>query len=295
MSMKLKDLYSTDNIVLSFEVFPPKDDLDGEKADKLTENLIKLKKYNPAFVSVTYGAGGSNADKSYVLIKRFTEELNLVIMPHLTCVNASYENIKVYIDDLKNLGVENILALRGDIPQGMDYSCFDFKYASDLVSFIKTNYNDYFSIAVAGYPEGHIEAKNLDTDLKYLSNKINLGSDAIFTQLFFDNSKFLSYSEKVSLIHPNIPVVAGIMPIVSYKQIERMLTLANVTIPEKLRENVEKYKNNPDDMKKFGVDYVTQQCRNLMDNGVKFFHFYTLNMAKSTSQILDNLSLVTAK
>lgn len=285
--MKLKNIYSQDKTNISFEVFPPKDDFDGNKTDKLFEEIKILKKYNPALISVTYGAGGSNKDNSYNIVKSLVEQ-NINIMPHFTCVCSSKQQIDNYLNDLKDLNIENILALRGDEPQDNDICYLDFRYANELVEYLK--YKTEFSVAVAGYPEGHISAPDLKTDIQNLKKKLTAGADVIFTQMFFDNDKLYNYIDLLEKENIMQPVVAGILPIISYKQLEKMLTLAKVTLPKKLTERLEKYKDNKDDIKKFGIDFATEQCQNLIENNIKGIHLYTLNKSFSASKILDNLN-----
>lgn len=273
--------------VISFEIFPPKNDEDGSKLEKLLGHLNKLKKYNPAFISLTYGAGGTNQDSALSIIEKIQKELNLVVMPHFTCVGSSTQHVKNYLKDIQSMGIKNILALRGDIPQGMEQIHFDFCYANELVSFIKSETN--LSIAVAGYPEGHIDCDDLSIDLTNLKRKVDAGADAIFTQMFFDNEKYFSFVERVKNAGIDIPIIPGLLPIASYQQLERMLSMARVTIPKSLMNKLEKYKDNPDDTKKIGIEFASEQGRQLMDGGVKGLHFYTLNTSNAVSQILDNL------
>ena len=284
--MELKEIYQKDLCVgsglsyprFSFEVFPPKD---GDSS-KLFEELRVLKKYNPALVSLTYGANGGNRQFSYELLQMILD-LELNVMPHFTCVGATKEIIELYIMQIENLGIENILALRGDLSE--DISINDFKYASDLVDFI--HQKSTLSIGVAGYPECHIECENLDKDIDNLKRKIDLGASAIFTQLFFDNDKFYSYCEKVCKAGIEVPIIPGIMPIRSLKQIEKMISMTHVEIPKTLRERLEKY---PNDVKKVGVDFAIDQCQQLIDSEVCGLHFFTLNHSDQVSEILDGLS-----
>ena len=210
-------------------------------------------------------------------------DLELNVMPHFTCVGASKEIIELYIMQIENLGIENILALRGDLCE--DISINDFKYASDLVDFI--HQKSTLSIGVAGYPECHIECENLDKDIENLKRKIDLGASAIFTQLFFDNDKFYSYCEKVCKAGINVPIIPGIMPIRSLKQVEKMISMTHVEIPETLRERLEKY---PNDVKKVGVDFAIDQCQQLIDSEVCGLHFFTLNHSDQVSEILDGVN-----
>ncbi len=285
--MKLKDIYNQSKVQVSFEVFPPKDSDCGIKNEKLFEDIQILRRYKPSLISVTYGAGGSNKEKSYNLVEQLSNK-NFSVMPHFTCVCASKEQINSYLNELKKLNIENILALRGDEPNDNNICYFDFRYANELVEYLKLETD--FSIGVAGYPEGHLSAPNLKTDIKNLKKKISAGADVIFTQMFFDNSKFFAYLDEIEKENIRVPVVAGILPIISYKQLEKMLSLAKVSLPKKLLASLEKYKDNTEDIKKIGIDFATEQCQNLFDNGVSGVHFYTLNKAFSTAKILDNLN-----
>lgn len=276
--MKLREIYNTDKTTISFEVFPPK-----ENSEKLLEEINVLKQHNPAFISLTYGAGG-NENKSFELLKQI-KDTGINVMPHFTCITTTKENIEKNINKLINLGIENILALRGDIPENKELQKHDFYHASDLVEFIKHKTN--LSIGVAGYPEGHIESPDLDTDINYLKDKVDKGADAIFTQLFFDNNNFYKFIDKTEKAGINIPIIPGIMPIISKKQVEKMVKLANITVPPNVQENISKLKDK--DLIEFGIEYATSQCEELIKNGIKGLHFYTLNKSYSTNEILNNI------
>lgn len=276
--MKLREIYNTDKTAISFEVFPPK-----ENSEKLLEEIKVLKEHNPAFISLTYGAGG-NENKSFELLKQI-KDTGINVMPHFTCITTTKENIEKNINTIINLNIENILALRGDIPENKELQKHDFNYASDLVEFIKHKTN--LSIGVAGYPEGHIESPNIDTDINYLKAKVDKGADAIFTQLFFDNNNFYKFIDKTEKAGINIPIIPGIMPIISEKQVEKMVKLANITVPKNVQENISKLKDK--DLIEFGIEYATSQCEDLIKNGIKGLHFYTLNKSYSTNQILNNI------
>jgi len=285
--MELKEIYDVRNYQkglfrqpkISFEVFPPKD---GD-ISKLFEQVRILKKYKPALISITYGANGGNRDLSFELIKSFLD-LELNVMPHFTCVCADFAGVETHLRAVENLGIENILALRGDIPQGVKVCDFDFKYANELVDFIyqKTT----LSIAVAGYPEGHIESVSLKDDIENLKRKVDAGASAIYTQLFFDNEKFYNYVDLVRKAGINLPVIPGIMPVRSVKQLDKMTSLARIEIPDTFRSQLEKF---PNDAKKIGTEFAINQCRDLMDNQVLGLHFFTLNNSDQTSEILDNI------
>lgn len=264
---------------ISFEIFPPK----NNDISHLFEELRVLKRFNPALVSLTYGAQGG--------LNRFTiddlksiRDLEFNLMPHFTCVSSIKSEIEEHIIAIENLGIENILALRGDIPEYINASYLDFKYANELVEFIKEKTT--LSIGVAGYPEGHIESKNMQDDIKYLKQKVNSGASAIFTQLFFDNDKFYKYCEMVNKNGINIPVIPGIMPIRSLAQIDKMTSMARITFPKKLKEKLEKY---PNDSKKIGIEFAISQCQDLIDFGVCGLHFFTLNHSDQVSEILENI------
>lgn len=276
--MKLREIYNSDKTAISFEVFPPK-----ENSEKLLEEIKVLKQHNPAFISLTYGAGG-NENKSFELLAQI-KNTGINAMPHFTCISTTKENIERNINKLIDLKIENILALRGDIPENKELQKHDFTHASDLVEFIK--YKTNLSIGVAGYPEGHIESPNLDTDINYLKEKVDKGADVIFTQLFFDNNNFYKFIDKTAKTGINIPIIPGIMPIISEKQVEKMVKLANITVPKNVQENICKLKDK--DLIEFGIEYATSQCEDLIKNGIKGLHFYTLNKSYSTNQILNNI------
>lgn len=279
--MELGEIYDhTNNIAkpkISFEVFPPKDgDVSG-----LFEQVRMLKKYNPVFISLTYGAGGSTRDLSLDILRYFLD-LELNVMPHFTCVNTTKELIEHYIVQIENMGIENILALRGDLVD--DAKVFDFKYANELVEFIKEKTT--LSIGVAGYPEGHIESPTIEKDIENLKRKVDAGASAIFTQLFFDNEKFYNYTELVRKAGINLPIIPGIMPIRSIKQLEKMASLARIEIPKNLKNDLEKF---PNDIKKIGTEFAVNQCKDLIESDVCGLHFFTLNKSEQISEILDSL------
>ena len=276
--MKLNEIYSSDKTVVSFEVFPPKSD-----TEQFLREINILAQYNPAFISLTYGAGG-NENKSFELLENIKAE-GLNVMAHFTCITSTKEKIEKNIKKLAEINVENILALRGDIPENKDFICHYFCHANELVSIIKAKTS--LSVGVAGYPEGHIESPDLKTDIENLKKKVDAGADAIFTQLFFVNDFFFDYVERVRNAGITIPVIPGIMPIISEKQVNKMVSMANITVPPKIKENLTKYSGQ--NLIEFGIEYAEEQCRGLIKAGVKGLHFYTLNKAYSASKILDNI------
>lgn len=281
-------VFSKKNPVISFEVFPPKNDESGEKLEKLLQHLAILKKYNPAFVSLTYGAGGSGQAKSLDIIKQI-QDLGLRVMPHFTCVCSEKKHIKEYLTEIENIGIKNILALRGDIPEGVEAKDFDFRYANELVEFIKSETS--LGIGVAGYPEGHIECQDFNLDMDNLKRKVDAGADAIYTQMFFDNDKFFGFVQSARAVGINIPIIPGILPITCYSQLDRMLSMARVTLPDDIKSKLEKYKDNPEDIKKIGIEFASCQCQQLIDAEVSGLHFYTINSSVAVSNILDSLGI----
>lgn len=287
--MELKEIYQFDdchqnknlymkNPKISFEVFPPKD---GNISD-LFDEVRFLKKYNPSLISLTFGANGGTRSLSLGILKMFID-LELNVMPHYTCVGSTKSDIEKYIVAIENMGIENILALRGDPLKDITFEP-DFRYANELVEFIKNRTN--LSIGVAGYPEGHIECENIHKDIENLKRKVDVGADVIFTQLFFNNDKFFKYVELVRNAGINVPIIPGIMPVRSLKQLDKMVGMARVEIPNKLRQSLIKF---PNDSKKLGIEFAINQCQGLIDFGVLGLHFFTLNHSDQTSEILDNI------
>ena len=281
--MELSEIYDDkingSNPKISFEIFPPKN---GNILD-LFEELRIMKKFNPVLVSLTYGASGALNRFSFQDLKSI-RDLELNLMPHFTCVSMLKHEIENYITSIENLGIVNILALRGDIPDYINPQDLDFIHADELVAFIRDKTT--LSIGVAGYPEGHIECKNIMQDLDCLKSKIDKGASAVFTQMFFDNDKFYKYYEAVNKYNLKVPIIPGIMPIRNLKQIEKMMSMARITFPKKLKEQLEKF---PADSKKIGTEYCIHQCQELLDFGVKGLHFFTLNHSDQVSEILENI------
>jgi methylenetetrahydrofolate reductase (NADPH) len=283
--MKISDKLKKVKRSISFEFFPPKTP-EGEK--ELFKTISELQNINPTFVSITYGAGGSTRDRTRNIVKKIHETTDLDVMAHLTCIGHTKEELKEILDDYKNIGIENILALRGDIPLDKEEEIKKIngcKYANELVEFIKKNYKDWFSIGVAAYPEGHPESPNLERDIYYFKKKVEAGADFAITQMFFDNRYFYNFMELVQKENINIPIIPGIMPITNFKQIRKFALMCGATIPETLVKRLEKYENNPEELAKVGIEFAIEQCIDLLKNGVKGLHFYTLNKSKATLEI----------
>lgn len=278
--MNLKEIYSG-KLAISFEIFPHED------LEKIYRELNILKKFKPALVSLTYGAGGNTRVFSYEILKHLKTKMQFEVMPHFTCICSNRQNVEENLEQIEKLGIQNILALRGDIPENNTVCYRDFQYANELTAFI--SHKTDLSIGVAGYPEGHIESPDLKTDIENLKRKVDAGASAIYTQLFFDNQKFYNYTKLVKEKGIKTPIIPGIMPILSIKQIEKMTKLARISIPKNLCEKLDRYKDNQEDIKKFGIEFASSQCSELIAEGIAGLHFFTLNKSYSTSKILENI------
>jgi methylenetetrahydrofolate reductase (NADPH) len=287
--VKLADLYARPGLTLSVEFFPP-------KTDKGEENLFReieiIKRLKPAFCSVTYGAGGSTREKTVDLVDRIHRECGLEVMCHLTVVGQSKDDARAVLKKLKKKGIQNLLALGGDPPQGMtDWKPhYDgFHYAVELVREAKTLGG--FSIAVAGFPEVHPRAESRSSDLKFLKEKVDAGAVAVITQLFFDNADFYRFAEDLRNLGVTVPIVPGILPVLSAPQVRRFTTLCCSKIPPRLESALAKVENNDDAAVEVGIEYATEQCEDLIKSGVPGIHFYSLNKSHSLQAICKNLGL----
>jgi methylenetetrahydrofolate reductase (NADPH) len=288
--MKISAMFGGEKPVVSFEVFPPKPDLPLETVFATLEELRGLK---PAFISVTYGAGGSNSSRSIEIVDKVKNGYGVETVAHLTCVGADRQTIDAVLDRLQGLQIENILALRGDPPTGQDAAVSPdsrFCYAKDLIAHIRRR--NFFSIAAAAYPEGHLECRDLDQDIEYLAQKVDQGVDLLVTQLFFDNSFFYTFRDKLAARGIGCPLSAGIMPVLSASQIKRITSLCGSAVPDELARIMARYGAVPAEMEKAGLDYACRQMRDLLDNKVDGIHLYTMNKARQTRTIMDNLGLL---
>ena len=287
--MKLADLYARPGLTLSVEFFPP-------KTDKGEENLFReieiIKRLKPAFCSVTYGAGGSTREKTVDLVDRIHRECGLEVMCHLTVVGQSKDDARAVLKKLKKKGIQNLLALGGDPPQGMtDWKPHPdgFHYAVELVREAKTLGG--FSIAVAGFPEVHPRAESRASDLRFLKEKVDAGAVAVITQLFFDNADFYRFAEDLRNLGVTVPIVPGILPVLSAPQVRRFTTLCCSKIPPRLESELAKVENDDDAAVEVGIEYATEQCEDLIKHGVSGIHFYSLNKSHSLQAICKNLGL----
>lgn len=277
--------------VISFEFFPPKTE-EGDQA-LFEKTLPALSQLGPDFCSVTYGAGGSTRDKTLSMVDRIQRQHGLIAMSHLTCVNATRDEIGKVLDQAKSLGIKNILALRGDPPGGIgEFKKTEggFEFSHELVSFIRKKGD--FCIGTAGFPEGHIACKEGKfVDWQHLKKKIEKGADFVVTQLFFENADFFEFRNHLKNLGVTVPICAGVLPILSTAQVKRFTALCGARLPEKLLAHLETLADNDEAATLFGIDYATRQCRELLDQKVEGLHFYTLNKPRSTTQILKNLGL----
>lgn len=275
--------------VISFEFFPPKTE-DGERT-LFEKTLPALKALQPDFCSVTYGAGGSTRDKTLGITERIQRDLDLTAMAHLTCVNATKEQIREVALDARRRGIRNILALRGDPPGGAEFKKTEggFEYSYELVNFLRELGG--FSVGTAGFPEGHIACKDgKQIDWQRLKAKIDCGADFVVTQLFFDNSDFFEFRDFLTKLGVSVPICPGILPILSGGQIKRFTALCGATLSADLISQLDHFGDDETASTAFGIDYAAKQCEELRRGGVESFHFYTLNKVHSTREILKNLN-----
>lgn len=288
--MKLSDILAKPGPHISCEFFPPKSDK-GE--ENLWNCLQELKAIDPAYVSVTYGAGGSTQERTKRIVERIKRETNLEPVAHLTCVGSTKEELGALLDEYNAAGIENILALRGDAPEGMDHFeavAGGFSYATDLTAFVHGRGD--FSIAVASYPEGHPESPNgMVDDIHYLKVKQDNGADAVVTQYFFDNADFYRFRDLAYKAGVTIPLIPGIMPIGNFDQIKRFSSMCGASIPANVEKVMAPLRDDLDAMKQAGIDLASEQCRDLLAHGASGLHFYTLNKSEATIATTQNLGL----
>lgn len=287
--MKIIDLLKTENPSMSFEVFPPKTETNFESVKSATESIARLK---PAFMSVTYGAGGGTSRYTLDIAKNIKDLYGVPTLAHLTCVSSSRETVKQKIEDIHNAGITNIMALRGDIPATMlndDRSNWDYKYAVELIYELKNSGHD-FCIGGACYPEVHPESVNQKEDIKRLKEKVDAGCDFLTTQMFFDNNLLYNFLYKIREAGITVPVIPGIMPITNANQVERAVKLSGSFMPQRFKSLVDKFGSDPDAMKQAGIAYATDQIIDLYANGITNVHVYSMNKPEVAQKIQSNLS-----
>lgn len=292
--MKVSEILSSDSLSLSFEVFPPKTDSSFETVKSAVFEIAELQ---PSFMSVTYGAGGGTSRYTLDIARDIKEKFNVPSIAHLTCVSSSKNTVKAQINAIKDSGIKNIMALRGDIPESLknsDRSGWDYNYAIDLISDIKSISND-FCIGAACYPEIHPESKDRSSDIKYLKEKVDAGVDFLTTQMFFDNNIFYRFLYRIREAGITVPVLPGIMPITNSNQIKRAIQLSGSHIPQRFMSLVDMFGSDPAAMLQCGIIYATDQIIDLYANGIKNVHVYSMNNPVVAQSINANLSSVIKK
>lgn len=287
--MKIIDLIKRDSLSLSFEVFPPKTETSFESVREATEEIAKLR---PSFMSVTYGAGGGTSRYTLDIAKNIKKLYSVPTLAHLTCVSSDKATVHERIKEIKEAGIENIMALRGDIPpelENSDRSRWDYRYAIDLIRELK-QYNKDFCIGCACYPEVHPESANQKDDIAHLKEKVDAGCDFITTQMFFDNNLLYNFLYKIREAGISVPVIPGVMPITNANQVERAIKLSGSFMPRRFKSLVDKFGDNPAAMKQAGIAYATDQIIDLYANGITNVHVYSMNKPDVAAKIQENLS-----
>jgi methylenetetrahydrofolate reductase (NADPH) len=287
----MKEILNRDQTIFGFEFFPPK----TEKGwSGLTNRLNAFEALEPSFVSVTYGAGGSTRSRTHELVCHLSSKTTLDPIPHLTCVGHSKQEVSDILESYLEAGIDNILALRGDLRSGTGDTS-DFKYASDLVRHIHDFQNGSFGVGVAGFPEGHPETPNRLVQMEHLKAKVDCGVDWMCSQLFFDNSAFFDWKERCELAGIKTPIFAGIMPILSISGMRRMAELAGgANFPAKLQKRLYKFQDDPDAVMKIGTSWASEQCADLLDHNVCGIHFFTMNQSTATEEIYNTLGVTSS-
>ncbi len=287
--MKISELLNKDSLSLSVEVFPPKNDSSFESVKTATEEIAKLK---PSFMSVTYGAGGGTSQYTLEIARNIKEQYNVPTLAHLTCVSSTKEIVKKKIQDIKNAGIENIMALRGDLTPELEQSDrnkWDYRYAIDLIRDIKS-IDENFCIGAACYPEIHPESEDQKQDIIHLKEKVDAGCSFLTTQMFFDNNLLYNFLYKIREAGITVPVIPGVMPITNANQVERAIKLSGSFMPQRFKSLVDKFGHSPEAMKQAGIAYATDQIIDLFANGIKNVHIYSMNKPDVAQKIQSNLS-----
>jgi methylenetetrahydrofolate reductase (NADPH) len=287
--MKIKDILRTNDCGFALEFFPPKNE-EGRAA--FLKVVDDLKAFGPLYVSITYGAGGTTRERTLTALGWLRKNDRLPLMSHLTGIGATRDSIGAIADELKALGIDNILALRGDPPKNASaFAAGDFPFARDLVAFLKGT--GLFSIGVAVYPEGHAQSPSLEKDLEYTKQKIDAGADFAITQMFFENGHYYRFLDRAARAGITIPLIPGIMPILDCKRIKDFANVCNATIPKAILDRIEPVTDMPEEVRKLGVEFAVKQVEDLLRHGVKYIHFYTMNRYDSVSEILAAIGSLT--
>lgn len=284
--MKIKEKLLEDKVHISFEVFPPKTDA---KYESVLAAVDKIAKVNPSFISVTYGAGGGTSKNTVKIASHIQNDLGVDSIAHLTCVSSTKEEVRRRIEELKEQGIQNILALRGDIPQDASFPIPNqYRYAYELIEDIKSQGD--FCIGAACYPEGHVETEHKEEDIAHLKQKVDCGVDFLTTQMFFDNAVFYNFLYRIREKGITVPVLPGIMPVTNGKQIARSCQLSGAVLPARFRAIVDRFGDNPKAMQQAGIAYATDQIIDLIANGIQNIHVYSMNKPEVAMAIVANLS-----
>ncbi len=286
--MKIRDILQKKRTV-SCEFFPPREE---EGIPAVFRAIDRISAFNPDFISVTYGAGGSTRAFTERITTQVKQETDLEVMAHLTCVAQTKAEVHDVLERLEGAGVENVIALRGDPPRGQENfvpAAGGFGHATELIEHIRANFD--FGLAAACYPEGHTESPNLDSDLHYAREKVERGADLLITQLFYDNRYFFDFIERAERAGINVPIIPGVLPILNTAQIRRFTSLCGATIPPELDRKLEQLAGDDDAVRELGIEHATRQVRELWDQGAPGVHFYVLNRSYSVSRILSDLNL----
>lgn len=283
--MQIKDLLALGRPTFSFEFFPPRTE---EAARQLEQTIAQLRELKPTFVSVTYGAGGSTRERTIEIVTRVKQEAGIEAMAHLTCVGSTRDDLAGVLERIGDARIENVLALRGDPPKGQtEFKAVEggFRYASELVRFIRDRHNSALCLGGACYPEKHPECGNPAVDLMNLKRKVDEGLDFVITQLFFNNRHYFEFVERARRVGIKVPIIAGIMPITNASQVERFMVSCGATIPFDLAEELDRRRDNPNAVMELGIAHATAQCIDLLQHGAPGIHFYTLNRSTATREI----------
>ena len=272
----------------SIEFFPPKSE---ESAAKLRDTCTQLAPLKPCFASVTFGAGGSTQERTFDTVREIKANTGLDVAPHLSCIGSTRDNIRSILNDYKAQGIRHIVALRGDMPSGMR-EAGEFRYANELVAFIRAETGDHFFIEVAAYPEMHPQALNAQADLLNFKRKVEAGADGAMTQYFYNPDAYFRFVESCEKMGLDLPIVPGIMPITNFTQLARFSDICGAEIPRWIRKRLEAYGEDMESLRRFGVEVTTKLCRDLLEGGAPGLHFYTLNNAEPTVEIWNNLGIV---
>ncbi len=289
--MKIKDILDSRKVMVSCEIFPPREDADFERVEHAAKEIACL---SPSYISVTYGASGGTSSHTVDIASKVQNEWGVTALAHLTCASSTKEQVEDVIENLKAHGIENILALRGDIPKNADFPLPNqYRYASELVREIRAQGD--FCVGGACYPEGHVECEHMADDIGHLKEKVEAGCDFLTTQMFFDNNVYYNFLYRILKRDIRVPVIAGIMPVTNGKQIKRITQLSGTSLPARFRAIVDKFGDNPKAMKQAGIAYATEQIIDLIANGVTAVHIYSMNKPDVAGSILHNLSEIIGK